>query len=139
MQQRSVADLVSDEFGMADLVKRSPGLMAAARVIDATIAEQMETPPVDGLYREVGACTLMDRAESLDVKPSDVQFVLNALSKDVYSFGGRSNGTLLDSAQVVGLMRAVAFAARDGTSVPPEAHDAVAVHRFTAASVEAKD
>jgi len=136
MQQRSVADLADNEFGMGDLVKRVPHLTAAAQLIDAAIAEQIQTPPVDGLYREVCVVTLLERANAQGVNESDVQFVLNVLPKGVYSFGGRLNGELLDSAQVVGMLRAIAFAQRDGTPIPPDAAEATAVHRFSASSFQ---
>lgn len=137
MQQRSVVDLADNSLGMADVVKREPRLMAAAKLIDEAIAEQLDAPPVDGVYREVGVVDLLERGDAVGVKAEAIQFVLNVLPHGVYAFGGRDNGQAVGSGEVVALMRSIALAERDGKPMPARAHTLTPVHRFTAAALGA--
>ncbi len=137
MQQCSVLNLVDDKFGMRDVIERSAAFRAAAEVIDSAIAEQCALEPVDGLYREVPALQLLERAEREGVSAHSVQFVLNAIKTDAYTFGGRIYGTLVSMAEVVALMRATALASRGGVKTPQEAAECVIVHRFSAEALAA--
>ena len=137
MTQRSVADLADNTHGMADVVKSTPGLSRAAQLIDSAIAAQLQSAPLDGKYREVGAVELMDLADAQGVKASDVMFVLNVLPKHAYTFGGRAQGKALTGAEVVGLLREVAQAERDAKPLPVAAQGVSGVHRFTAECLQA--
>lgn len=126
---RSVLDLIDREHGLDAVVRRSETMMRAAKMLDTQLA-LAASKVVDGIYIEVPVMALLNTCELRGVGPRDLQFVLNLLRKDAYSFGCRRGAEAFQEKETVQMMRRVAM----GTASEQE-QQAVPVHRFVAAQV----
>jgi hypothetical protein len=108
-QGASVINLVTDP-SMHSVVSKLPSAHRTIEFIDRFIAEELAAGyrVVDG-FIELSFMRLMKRAEDAGLRDHDCQFILNALSHDAFSFGGRDvQNQWLDHHAVMSILRGVA-------------------------------
>jgi hypothetical protein len=122
--------LVTDAL-LLSIMAKLPSSVHAVAYLDKSIAEHVATDEwsADG-FIELSVVRLRERAEAEGISPNEIQFVLNAMGRDNYFFGGRTaKGEWLDQASVLAILCGMV---RNDPAAEQAAEGVTPLHRFVA-------